>query len=78
MGEALQIGRLLILRGDLEFPSVDGKVARLEKGRTEQEKDFGVEIDSLADIVCFIAIPALTIYQMMNGEMLADGGDVVL
>jgi len=52
----------------------DGKVARLEKNRTEQQKEFGVEIDSLADIICFIAIPAFTVYQMMNGEMLADGG----
>ena len=51
----------------------DGKVARHEKDRTEQEKDFGVEIDSLADIVCFIVIPALTIHQMMSGEMLIDG-----
>ena len=51
----------------------DGKVARHEKNRTEQQKDFGVEIDSLADIVCFIVIPALTIHQMMSGEMLIDG-----
>ena len=42
----------------------DGKVARHMKNRTEQEKDFGVQIDSLADIVCFITIPALTIYFM--------------
>ncbi len=55
----------------------DGKVARHEKNRTEQEKDFGVEIDSLADVICFITIPALTIYQMMNGTMLADGGNGV-
>ena len=40
----------------------DGKVARKLKNRTEMEKDFGVQIDSLADIVCFITIPALTIY----------------
>ncbi len=39
----------------------DGKVARHLK-RTEREKEFGVEIDSLADIVCFITIPALTVY----------------
>ena len=51
----------------------DGKVARHEKNRTEQQKDFGVEIDSLADIVCFIVIPALTIHQMFSGEMLIDG-----
>ena len=40
----------------------DGKVARHIKDRSEKEKDFGVEIDSLADIVCFIAIPAFTIF----------------
>lgn len=40
----------------------DGKVARNLKNRTEQEKDFGVQIDSLADIVAFITIPALTLY----------------
>ena len=40
----------------------DGKVARHLK-RSENEKSFGVEIDSLADIVCFIALPALTLYH---------------
>ncbi len=40
----------------------DGKVARHIKNRSEEEKSFGVEIDSLADIVCFIAIPAFTVY----------------
>ncbi len=40
----------------------DGKVARHLKNRTEQEKDFGVQIDSLADIVCFIVVPAFTLF----------------
>ncbi len=40
----------------------DGKVARHLKNRTEIEKDFGVQIDSLADVICFITIPAITIY----------------
>ena len=40
----------------------DGKVARHLKDRKEIEKDFGVQIDSLADIVCFITIPAITLY----------------
>ena len=40
----------------------DGKVARGLKNRTEQEKDFGVQIDSLADIIAFITIPAITLY----------------
>ena len=42
----------------------DGKVARHIKNRKEIEKDFGVQIDSLADIVCFITIPAITLYLM--------------
>lgn len=40
----------------------DGKIARHMKNRSEQEKDFGVQIDSLADIVCFITIPAITLH----------------
>ena len=40
----------------------DGKIARHIKDRTEQEKDFGVQIDSLADVICFITIPAITLY----------------
>ena len=40
----------------------DGKVARHLKNRSEIAKEFGVEIDSLADIVCFIVIPAFTIF----------------
>lgn len=39
----------------------DGKVARSLK-RNENEKDFGVQIDSLADVIAFITIPALTLY----------------
>lgn len=42
----------------------DGKVARGIKNRTEGEKDFGVQIDSLADIVAFIVVPAITIYKI--------------
>ncbi len=40
----------------------DGKIARHMKNRKEIEKDFGVQIDSLADIVCFITVPAITLY----------------
>lgn len=35
----------------------DGKVARLKKDRTEDEKRFGIQIDSLCDVVCFGAFP---------------------
>lgn len=35
----------------------DGKVARTKKNRTELEKGFGIQIDSLADIVAFGILP---------------------
>lgn len=37
----------------------DGKVARTKKDRTDDEKLFGVQIDSLCDVVCFGVFPAL-------------------
>ena len=42
----------------------DGKVARTKKDRTEVEKRFGIQIDSLADIVCFGVSPAILCYRM--------------
>lgn len=47
----------------------DGKVARNLENRSEQEKDFGVQIDSLADIVAFIVVPAITIYKIGLNEV---------
>lgn len=41
----------------------DGKVARHKTDRTEQEKVFGIQIDSLADIVCFGVLPAVIGYS---------------
>lgn len=35
----------------------DGKVARLKKDRTEREKKFGIQIDSLSDLVAFGVLP---------------------
>lgn len=42
----------------------DGKIARTKKNRTEDEKAFGVQIDSLCDVVCFGAFPALICYLL--------------
>lgn len=36
----------------------DGRIARTKKNRTEQEKRFGIQIDSLNDLVCFGVLPA--------------------
>lgn len=42
----------------------DGKIARTKKDRSEDEKAFGIQIDSLCDVVCFGAFPALICYLL--------------
>ena len=42
----------------------DGKVARTKKDRTESEKKFGIQIDSLCDVICFGVLPALIGYSV--------------
>ncbi len=44
----------------------DGKVARTKKDRTQDEKNFGIQIDSLSDIVCFGVLPAAIGYAVVN------------
>ena len=48
----------------------DGKVASLKKNRTAQEKRFGVQIDSLSDLICFGVLPAATVYATARGSIL--------
>ena len=42
----------------------DGKIARTKKNRTEVEKNFGIQIDSLSDVICFGVSPAILCYCM--------------
>ena len=42
----------------------DGKVARTKKKRTVEEKHFGIQLDSLSDLVCFGILPAVIGYQL--------------
>lgn len=42
----------------------DGKIARTKKNRTSDEKLFGVQIDSLCDVICFGAFPAVISYVL--------------
>lgn len=37
----------------------DGKIARTKKNRTDSEKKFGIQIDSLCDLVCFGVLPMI-------------------
>ena len=41
----------------------DGKIASTMK-RTKQEKRFGIQIDSLSDLICFGALPALIVFHL--------------
>ena len=51
---------IFILASITDF--LDGKIARTKKNRTEVEKRFGIQIDSLSDIVCFGVAPAVLCY----------------
>ena len=42
----------------------DGKVASTKKNRTRSERSFGIQIDSLSDLVCFGVLPALIVYSL--------------
>ena len=42
----------------------DGTVARTKKNRTEDEKNFGIQLDSLCDVVSFGVAPAFLCYCM--------------
>ena len=42
----------------------DGMVARSKKNRTDDEKTFGIQLDSLCDVISFGAFPAFLCYCM--------------
>ncbi len=48
---------------------LDGRVARL----TKTQSDFGVEYDSLSDMVCFGLAPALVVYEWSLRSMISLG-----
>lgn len=48
----------------------DGAIAST-KVRTRQEKCFGIQIDSLSDLVCFGVLPAMIVYTQRSGSAVA-------
>lgn len=56
----------LMISGLLD--AFDGRIARTKKNRTEQEKRFGIQIDSLNDVICFGVLPAVVGYSLGTGE----------
>ena len=46
----------------------DGIIASTKTDRTFSEKRFGIQIDSLSDLICFGALPAVITYTASNGN----------
>lgn len=76
LGVALSIiGMTLACNGRYEYAilclalagacdTFDGKIARAMKNRTKEMEIFGVQLDSLCDMVCFGVTPVIIAYQM--------------
>lgn len=47
----------------------DGKIARTKKDRTDEEKRFGIQIDSLCDVVCFGVLPAVILFSLPDVQV---------
>lgn len=73
-GQILPAIFCLLLSGFLD--SIDGRIARTKKNRSENEKRFGIQIDSLNDIICFGVLPAAIGYGLCRSW--TDGNVPVL
>lgn len=58
----------LLLSGFLDM--LDGPIARSKKNRTDVEKSFGIQIDSLSDFMAFGVLPASIMFTVWK----VDGG----
>lgn len=54
----------------------DGKVARTKPNRTEREMRFGIQIDSLSDLVAFGVLPLCIGVGLLQGNVLSFWGQV--
>lgn len=57
-------GAVLCLMASGICDAFDGTVARTKKNRTEDEKAFGIQLDSLCDVVSFGVFPGFLCYCM--------------
>ncbi|MBO4360364.1 MAG: CDP-alcohol phosphatidyltransferase family protein [Eubacteriaceae bacterium] len=53
---------ILCLMGAGVCDMFDGKIASTKKDRTREEKLFGIQIDSMSDLICFGVLPSLIVY----------------
>lgn len=47
----------------------DGAVAATKKKRSAREKKFGIQIDSLSDLICFGVLPGIFVYQFSDRSL---------
>lgn len=71
------LGMFLSIEGNMSYAMIcliisgicdlfDGKIARMCK-RNEEEKEFGKQLDSLADVFLFLGLPCVIGMQLFNG-----------
>ncbi len=70
-------GALLCLLVAGVFDLFDGKVASTKKDRTKSERRFGIQIDSLSDVICFGVLPATIVYALTGGKLYALGASAL-
>jgi CDP-diacylglycerol--serine O-phosphatidyltransferase len=58
----------LIISGTCDM--FDGKIARAMKNRSDEAKVFGIQIDSLCDLICFGVLPGLFGYYTCTNRYL--------
>ena len=68
LGNQIRTAIILLMVAGL-FDMFDGKIASTKKNRTPSEKKFGIQIDSLSDIICFGVLPGLITY-VISGKMI--------
>lgn len=55
------------------FDMFDGRIAATKADRTPAERRFGIQIDSLSDLVCFGVLPALIVHSLcVPGSLLGS------
>lgn len=64
------LGALICLLVSGFFDMIDGAIASTKK-RTDKEKRFGIQLDSLADIVCFGALPVVIGYAICGKSIVS-------
>ena len=65
-----EVGMLCLMMCGM-IDTFDGRIARSKKDRTDEGKLFGIQIDSLNDLVCFGVLPAVIGYSLGMTSLLS-------